>query len=284
MPLTGFVMANLGHGFIFEPTIEGHWTLGSGKATERFGGASLIPGGQWLKYRPSNERQSNSHFEPMDCTVAGALNAYETLAKALGFKDFPSNCAERFNAILAGITPTGGSPHASAEAIRKGGVVIEPALPFSEEIYDWDQFYSGMTPELLALGKQITDKFVLGHEWVWNGFSMDKPAALKKALERGPVCVSVFAWKQNDDGLYYKDPGDQDQHWVQIVGYEDGKYWIAFDTYAPFIKHIAWGTDFLSSKVYFLSRRTSDVDILTKIRDLCIQVVGLLKQQLGFKV
>lgn len=270
------------HGFLYEPTAPEHWVMGQGKARARFGATALMPGGHgWQRFKPAYELQNKNNFESMACTVFGTLNAYETLAKFLGFQDFPSNCSDRFNAILAGITPQGGSPQVSAESIRKYGTVPETVLPFSDNIYDWNQFYSPypMDPALISLGQKITDKFDLGHEYVFNGFAANKPDLLKKALERGPVCVSVFAWKQNADGLYYKDAGDIDQHWVLLLDYEEGKHWLILDQYSPYLKHVKWGTAFMTAKVYFLSRVDPNRNVLlTKLRDLYTQVRNLYVQ------
>lgn len=283
-----------GHGFLYEPTQPDHWEMGQGKAGMRFGATALMKDGHgWQAYKPVTELQNRYGLETMACTVFGSLNAWETLAKFLGFNDFPSNCSDRFNAILAGITPQGGSPQTSAETIRKYGVIPEEVLPFSDNIHDWQEYYSPypMDPAMITLGKTITNKFILGHEYVFNGFRVDKPGLLMKALERGPVCVSVYAWKMDGKtGLYFKTPADTDQHWVQLLDYEEGKSWLIFDQYEPFLKHVAWDTDFMTSKVYFLARQdlNRQVIILTQIRDLAIQAVALLtqaiKQRLGFEL
>lgn len=277
------------HGFQFVPTEPEHWTMGEGRAGLRFGASALMKDGHgWKKYRPAPERQSHGTLETMACTIFGSLNAWETLAKYSGFSDFPTNCSDRFNAILARISPQGGSPHTSCESIRKYGVIPEAVLPFSENIYDWNQFYSPdpMDPALITLGKKITDAFTLGHEYVFNGFAKDKPTLLKKALERGPVCVSVFAWKEDEHGRYYKEKDDVDQHWVELVDYKEGEYWEIVDQYAPFDKRVVWDTDFMTAKVYFLSRRdpSQEYQVLVQIRELCIKVIGLLQKQLGFAV
>lgn len=81
----------------------------------------------------------------------------------------------------------------------------------------------------------------------------EKQKALISALARGTVCVSVHAWKKNEHGNYYKDPQDGDNHWVQLVDYKMGDYWIIRDTYAPFEKRVEWDTNFQSAKLFFLS-------------------------------
>lgn len=250
-----------GHGFKFEPTGPDQWHIGEGKATERFGARPLMLNGHgWGKYLPKSERQSNPRLETMACTIYASLTALETLANRLGYKDFPQNCSERFSAILAGISTDGNPPHTSCEAIRKWGVIIEKILPFSQEIYDWAQYYSPvpMDENFIRLGQNILKKYVIGHEYVFNGSSGMKPKAdrLIEALARGTVCVSVHAWKEKN-GLYYKDKGDYDNHWVMLADYKEGDYWIIQDTYSPFQKRVAWDTDFQTAKLFFLKKNAT---------------------------
>jgi len=247
-------MEKVGHGFKFKPSEEGEWHLGSGLATERFGATTLNPGGQWDKWVPKAEKQRR-RLETQGCTIYHSLNAWETLANFYGYKDFPPNCSERYNGVLANIGPDGQDPHTSCEAIRNFGVIPEATLPFSEDIYDWAQFYSPkpMDEDYVKLGQSVIRRYELGHEYVFNGGIgvTSKAHLLMKALERGTVCVSVHAWKQKN-GIYYKDEGDFDNHWTHVVGYKEGKYWLIRDSYEPFEKKVAWDTNFQSAKLYFM--------------------------------
>jgi len=239
------------YGFIPEPTQEDHWVLGSGKASQRFGATTLMPGGHgWGKYLPKKEIQKRGSLETMACTVFGTANCYETLANYYGYKDFPKDLAERYNAVLAEITPQGGSPHKSAETFRVFGAINEEALPFSETVYDWPQFYSPdpMDEDFVSLGQSLLSKFTLGHEWIFNGEKMlpsQKRAKLKEGLGRGPVGVSVYAWDKKGD-RYVKS--GQDNHWLQLVDYKEGEYWVVNDHYEPTEKRLAWDFDFYCAK------------------------------------
>lgn len=81
-----------------------------------------------------------------------------------------------------------------------------------------------------------------------------KQELLKQALSRGTVAVSVNAW--NLEGGYYVKRGE-DNHWVQLVDYEEGKWWLIYDHYEPVLKKVAWDTDFYSAKLYFLTKNPS---------------------------
>lgn len=269
------------HGFLRDEIQDDHWTHGQGNAGRTFGAASANPGGSWKKWLPEKELQNRNGLETMACTVFGSLNAYETLATFHGFQDFPKNCAERFSAILAGITRDGGSPHRTCESIRQHGVIPEGALPWKDE-RDWDHFYAPnpMTADYLALGAEITRKFLLGHEWVWKDGETDKPGKLKAMLERAPVCVSVDAWHKKD-GLYVKQ--GPDNHWVMITDYRDGQWWEVFDHYDSIMKRVPWDTDFEQAKAYFLARRDEIPNLIVRLQrqavELLTQFLALLRSE-----
>lgn len=245
------------YGFIPEETQKDHWQLGSGKASKKFGAAPLMPNGHgWQKYLPKKEIQKRGPLETMACTIFGTANAYETLAAFHGFDDFPRDLAERYNAVLAKITPQGGSPHQSCETFRIFGALPEHVLPFSEDIRSWEHFYfpNPMDEDFVREAQQLLTRFVLGHEWIYNGRASDKKALLKQALSRGTVCVSVNAWTL-ENGKYVKR-GD-DNHWLMLVDYVEGDHWLVYDHYEPTLKKVAWDTDFYCAKLFFLSRNAT---------------------------
>lgn len=246
-------------GFLKEETLPDHYEFGSGKLTKRFGATALRPDGQWGEYLPPEEKQQKK-FETYACTVYAALNAWEIVAnllrkkKLIGEGDFPKDCSERYNAILAKITPPGGFPHKSAETVRKFGVLHENLLPFSDSIYSWEYYYTPdpMDENLIKMAKQYLNKVDLQHEWVFNNEQVDYKK-MEDALKRGVLCASVYGWKEKN-GVYYKDPGDQDTHWTVIYGYTD-KHWLCFDSYPPFKKKIARDTKFWCAKLYTMSKK-----------------------------
>lgn len=271
------------YGFVYSPPKEGEWIWGSGLARQRFGAGVLNKGGQWEKYTPKGERQ-HRNLETYACTVYHSLNAWETLANYLGFKDFPRDCSERYSGVLAKIDIGGQDPHVSCEAIRNYGVIPEKVLPFSDNIYDWPQYYSPnpMDENLVKLGQSVIRKYTLGHEHIFNAFTLPKHKAqlIVAALERGPVCVSVRAWKEKD-GLYYKEPNEADTHWVHITGYKEGKYFTVRDSYIPYDKKVAWDTNFQSAKVYFMKLNETGKTPF-ELTPWYIKFISTLKTWLGF--
>jgi len=259
---------NTRRGFIPEPTLPEHYVLGSGQLTARFGATLLMPNGdKWEEYLPEGENQSNESLETFACTIAASLNAWETVANLLKKKGyieehhFPRNCSERFNAIVAGIVPPGGSPHKSAEAIRNRGVINEEVLPFSAKIRTWDEYYhpTPMPPEFLKLAKETTKYVHLQQEWLFNDETkvispLEKRIIIEAALRRGVVCASVYGWKQKND-VYFKD-SEKDTHWTEI--YKLDSYDRCFDTYVPFKKKIKKHTDYYCAKMYTMSPKTKE--------------------------
>ena len=266
------------NGFVYRPTPKKAWTFGSGKARVRFGATALMPGGKgWQKFTPEYEAQSNQFCESYACTVYASLKAWITLANYYGYS-LPKNCSERFNAVLAGLQPPGGDPHTSGEAIRRWGVINNDLLPFDETIKNTFEFYQPkpMDEGLITEAKKTVQKFEFGHEYLWNdsrftGSTPNKPDILKRNLERGTICVSVHGWKKNKKGLYYKDPiTDDDNHWTFLVDYKDGEYWLVDDQYKPFIKKVAWDTDFQTAELYFLKENKSGVAPMDKLYFLSV--------------
>jgi len=271
------------YGFQPSPLEKEHWHMGQGKARRTFGAASLMPGGHgWGAFKPVKEFQNTGYVEKMACTIFGTLNCYETLAKFYGFEDFPKDCADRFNAILAQITKQGGDIQNSCESIRKFAVIPQFKLPFDDTIRTWEQFYAPIPIpiDLILMAKRIADTFLLGHEWVFNGVSQDKQRKLMAALERGTVAVSMYAWRKKKN-IYFKNPEDQDNHWLQVLDFVEGEYWLVYDHYEDVEKKIAWDTDFYCAKVYFLARRSDQANILVQLQRqviyLMTQLVNLLK-------
>lgn len=166
--------------------------------------------GDWTAYVPQKEPQNIRNVETQACTAYASLNAIETLLK---FKGFTVNYSDRYLAIMAGIDPyNGADPHTTIETIRKkAGCVPEERLPFSDDVKTPEDYYDIgeiAKNELLAEGQKWYDKWELNHEYVFLGGDVKtKYQLLQDALKRGTVCVSVAAWYQNDNGLYYKPQG-----------------------------------------------------------------------------
>lgn len=250
------LLAGGGHGFIPEDRKPDDWTFGA------IGGEVIRPDGQWLDFLPTKETQKK-RLETMNCTSFGTLNAIETLHKAL--YDEEVNYSDRFHGIVAGTTVRGNRVNAPCETIRKLGNIPESKLPFSDEIKSWSGYYSPkpMSQALLGLGKEWLDQYEFLHEWV-----RPDHASLKSALRYSPLGVDVDAWARNSEGLYFKRKASN--HWTCLVGYEEGKHWLVFDSYSPHLKKLAWNTTFSFVKRYYLKRTKSKLEMDQKFYDSLI--------------
>jgi len=227
--------------------------------SEQLQGVVLREDGQWYGWLPQIEIQRKYGLETMNCTVYGTLNCLEILHK-FHFKE-EVNKSERFTGIKAGTTQNGNNPHTVAESIRKDGVVDDIMLPFSESIDTWEKYYGPLpiASQLLKLAKEWLAGYTFGHDWVaFPGSSTaieQKIDDMKLALRYSPLGASVHAWREKN-GLYVKQKGDSDNHWVTVYGYEDGKCWHIFDHYDNVHKKLAWNYDFGFVKRYTLTKNT----------------------------
>lgn len=265
------------HGYIAEkidPTK--HWIMGA--ANSKMKGAPLNPSGDWSHFLPDAEPQSNGAFDAEDCTTMGTINSLETL---LGFLGYKVNYSKRANAIAAGTTPDGNSPHVVAETIRSVlGNVNESDLPFSLDIGTWNDYYSPkpLTADLIKKGQAFWQLWDFNHQWVLDGTETDPAtqiAKLKAALQISPLGVGVYAWQMGPDGKYIRPPGAADCHWVALVNFKDGEYWEIFDSYDGYLKQLDWNFGFTAAKQYSVIPHAVTINIFRQILNIFAQILHL---------
>ncbi len=244
-------------GLILKPKEEDHWELGSGLASQRFGGGDLNPSGDWTAWVAKNEYQSRKGFDTEACAVFHTLEAWITLANFYGFDDFPKDLSERYTGVFAGTTRTGTDPHIVAEVTRQTyGAVPSEVMPWSEDVETFEEYFNRqMALGLVPFGKKLLDRFELGHEWVFafgsNYTPAEKSQRIRTALKRGVLCVSVDGnYDTNKLGKLTKPIGGRDTHWVTLL--KESNF---HDSYDPFMKELATDYDHNAAKVYFLKRK-----------------------------
>lgn len=274
---------NKGHGLIIpkiETKKEGlNYYLGSSKLK----GEVINPTGKWKEYLPIGELQNKGKFEPNACASFATNHAIQTLYKFLQKKDV--NYSDRALAIGSGTDPNrGNDPHKVIEYARtKLGFVPENVLPFDESIKTLEAFYSPnpLTQDIINEGNQFFNEYDISHGWVFNGGSSDwKQLKLKEALTKGTVCVSVLAWMKKD-GKYIKPEGEQDNHWVQLVEYDENDCPVIFDSYAetdntPYLKTLDPLYDFNIAKIYYLTPSQPKLDLFQKILNIIANLIPAL--------
>lgn len=238
------------HGFIEDEITPDQYVLGG---YTKIVGVKQMPGGHgWGKYLPLDEMQKKNGVETMNCSNYGTYNALEILMfKTFGVRfDF----SERYSGVLTGTTSTGNSPHKVIELIRNDiGAIDEVLLPFGPDIDTWEKYYSPnpMDPAFLKKGVEFLKKYKIKHDWVFIGGSIkQKQEAIKDGLEYSPLGISVVAWKMRENGLYFKDEGESDNHWCVLYDFLEGEYWMILDTYDNTLKKLEWDYDFRFGKRY----------------------------------
>lgn len=255
-------MTKLPNALILTPAEPDHWLLGSGLAGSRFGADDINPIGDWTPYKMQDEPQRRGGLETSGCVVFGSLKAWMMVAKLHGFIDFTRDASERYSGAFAGTTSNGTNPHTLAETTRNVGIIPSEIMPWDDSITTVEEYYDRrMAESLLPLGKKLLDRFEFGHEWVFAFKSAhtqkQKVQLLREALRRGPVCVSVFAWRKS--GKYYVNTKkDHHNHWVTALRF-DGDRLVIHDQYDPFEKTLSADFEFSAAKVYFLKRREEKV-------------------------
>ncbi len=244
----------LSKGFIAPEILPDHYVLGGKLVPQDI----LQPDGQWDGFLPPAEVQLRNGFDPLNCTAFATTNALE-MVMAKKFGGTYDKC-ERAVGIAAGTKYLhGNSPHTVIEIIRtEAGLIDEFELPFDGSITTWDAYYSPdpLPLKLQGRGKEWLSHYTVMHEWVFTDGTLPlKQEKLKEALRYSPVGVSVLGWRERD-GLFVKRPGEPDNHWTLLYGYEDGKYWKVFDSYQNVFKRLAWDYDFGYAKRYHVEKKT----------------------------
>jgi len=213
------------------------------------GKRQLVPNRDWRPFLSQFEPQRRA-FETFSCTQFATIKPTHSIIK-LKYNEV-RNDSERALSILSGNSPRGNSPNITAEALRKGGLIMEERLPFTNDIKDWGEY---MTPDPLPDGLKEESKawgFSFLHEWVHT--SAEK---LWKALPFSTLGVSVMAWRKEGE-FFVKEKGERDTHWTDIVFGKYREHWIIDDSYlhdGTRFKKLPWNYPFGYAKLYAVNKK-----------------------------
>lgn len=206
------------------------------------------PDGQWFNFLPYGEQQNINGVETNSCVSFAALTGLEILAKKVFDKEV--NHSDRYLAIASDTGPNGNTPTKVLETLRAvAGCIPENLLPFSEDILSLEQY---MSPK--PLNKKYYDegrRWLAGYDFKHAWVNTD-PDSLMHGLKKSPLIISVVAWQEGADGIYIRPPGVNYNHATLLVGYEEGKYWLVFDSYpgtgGAYLKKLDWNFGFGMAK------------------------------------
>lgn len=241
--------------------------------------------GDWTADVPEFESQlDNDGWDPDDCTVAGTLYAISTLEKFLYGVNIKHS--RRFVYNAAEMSPPGDDPHRIITVIRGQGLVLESDLP--DDVKTLAEFMTPrpLTVDLQIKGQKFLNKQQIGHQWIWESQpdQATRLSLIKEALTKGTVAVSVSAWWQNSDGLYYSPLGLQNGHWVHVYKVDDTGIYV-FDSYNDAVtntnlKKLTLDHNIQFAKVYFFTVPTQQQSWFSQFITALLKLVGIEQKQL----
>lgn len=222
-------------------------------------GASPVPfivvrnDGNWFGTRPKKELQ-NINFETYNCTSFNTLAQIEAYMKEVFKEDV--EYSDRWLGIIAGTRPPGNSPELVYDAIRRYGLIPEAMLPWSEDLANVDEYYSFKGADREACykaGREWLEKYEFFHEWIATEGNTreEKIHNMKTALKSSPLTREVFAWAQDDRGIYVKLGSAN--HWTFVYAHD--LYDKVEDSYDPTLKDVDQDFDFCK-RIYIRKRVT----------------------------
>ena len=228
----------------------------------------------WWNYKPTNETQRYTNFDPWDCTSRAKCNIHEFILNykvkhgmlskttldflngknCLGVSYFDENgninLLDKYSAILAGTVPgKGNTIKAPADIIRKYGIVPEAAYPWHKDEIDGisvDEYYNEESiQELIQLGKESLEYFNFSYEIV-------KKKDWHNAIKYSPIEVVVYAWKKS--GQFYINTSYNFNHDTVLVSIPE--HYEIFDSYSPYVKNLAESYIFMDyGYVWFIEEK-----------------------------
>lgn len=228
--------------------------------------------GQWTAYLPEEERQSGRLVETMGCTGYGSDNAMEIFIKRK--YGLTVNFSDRAINKVSNTTKSGNTINNVLDTIRKlFGEVAESLWTWDRDTFTWDMYYSSIPKSIYDVGKNWLNFNELSYENVALN-----PKMMMDALKYSPLVVAGYAWYL-ENGLY-RSYG-RANHCFIIVGYVEGKYWLAYDSYSPFLKKLAWDYQFGACKSININIKEPVKDYSLGVSDAQVEINNLMAK--GYK-
>lgn len=250
------------YGLIIEELAPTDYVAGDGQLT----GEVINPTGDWTPFLPIFEHQA-PRFETNSCASQGTLTAFETLYKFLYGDE--ANLSDRFLAKISGTDPKrGNSPQRVAQAFRSNWSTFEEDWPM-DGVKTVEEYYQEPPDLLYSKAELLRGEDMLGYEAIVNPTKQK----LQEALTKGVVCMSVFAWTTDENGLYYRPQGFTDNHWIFLVKIKPNGNYLIMDSYSPSLKEIR--ADFIPQIAYRYTLNEELTDAITILLRKIKQWLGL---------
>lgn len=232
----------------------------------------LQENGQWTEFLPEEERQSGRLVETMGCTGYGSNNAIEAFVlRKYGLR---INLSDRALNKASNTSRSGNNINNVLDTVRKAfGAVAEVLWSWDRDTFTWDMYYSSIPKSVYDVGKNWLNFDELSYDNV-----AINPKMMMEALKYSPLVVAGYAW-YSENGLY-RSYG-RANHCFTIVGYVEGQYWIAFDSYSPFVKKLAWDFQFGACKSINITIKEPVKDYSLGVSDAQVEINNLMAK--GYK-
>jgi len=226
---------------------------------------------QWINTKITYENQNINGLETMGCTGYSFNNVLEILSQYQWGEG--ANHSDRYVNKVTGVTRNGNSMNKVADFIRSlYGLVPESFYAWPDKKFTWEEYYKEIPGDIINLGKDWLKRYSINYESVYTNAKM-----MKEALKYSPLWVAGFAWALGRDGYYHS--WGRANHAFTVIGYKEGEYWIALDSYAPHVKYLAWDFNFSACKILILRKKDTEInwDELKKIKQKGIDYILLLE-------
>ena len=244
----------LNTGFIYTPETETDYILG-GKTELNL--PPLREDGQWLDDLVEEETQ-RKQFDSFNCTGEGFTSNLEILMPVTKLLLGGINYSARALGIAAGTFPPGNSLQKVADTVRHKGLVFESYLPFTDEIKTVEEYYSkeALTYPIIKEMEKWVIHYDFKYEFVFNSRAgvKEKQDAMIEGLKYAPLAGSAYAWIEDND-LFVRPAGQQDNHLTNYVGYKKDSHWWVFDSYPPYLKKVPWDTTPMQAMRFQVARQ-----------------------------
>ena len=231
--------------------------------------------GQWAEvFTPEAEHQNKRNVDVMACVTFSLMNAFEFLAFYKWGEKW--NKSDRYVAKMSNTTKGGNSMRQVIDTVRKiSGTVDEEIYPFGDHL-NWNEYYKSISKDIIEQGQVWLKGYEVNYTHVLNN-----PKMMMDALRYSPLWVAGFAWAKS--GEYYRSWG-RANHAFLIVGYKEGEYWLAFDSYSPFLKKLAWDYQFAYVRNIQLKKRNLEINKgeIKKLLDKGIKYILLVEKYEGY--
>jgi len=232
--------------------------------------------GDLTPFIPTYEKQHGVYFDTMACVSFGGCDSIETIMMCMyGIR---ANYSDRFIAKTSGTTHKGNWYTKVADAIMEHGMVDEEDWDYPRDQrtppYLWDDYYSDITPEVLAKGLMWKAKYKVTARLV-----PINTVDIKEQLKYGPIKIGYWTRSKMVDGIYQRDPAYHDAtHCVMIYNVDDNGIIEVLDHYERDGKgHIKFAADYQFgywALQYYVDLRNND-KVMLKENHLYQLVEGL---------